>query len=124
MIVQDDGSVCELVRSVLDADGYTVYTAARPQKAEILFAVADGQAVDLMVSDIVMPGLSGTELASRLTRKNPRMKVLFMSGYIDDAIVRAGIEEKDVAFLQKPFAPLTLVRKVREILDGARVNER
>ena len=124
LIVEDDASVCELVRSVLDAHGYTVHTAAQPQEAEILFAEPDGQAVDLMVSDVVMPGLSGTELASRLTRKNPRMKVLFMSGYIDDAIVRAGIEEKDVAFLQKPFAPLTLVRKVREVLDGARVNER
>jgi two-component system, cell cycle sensor histidine kinase and response regulator CckA len=124
LIVEDDASVCELVRSVLDAHGYRVHTAAQPQEAEILFAVPDGQAVDLMVSDVVMHGLSGTELASRLTRKNPRMKVLFMSGYIDDAIVRAGIEEKDVAFLQKPFAPLTLVRKVRELLDGARVNER
>ena len=124
LIVEDDASVRELVRSILDAHGYTVYTAAQPQEAEILFAVPDGQAVDLMVSDVVMPGLSGTELASRLNRKNPRMQVLFMSGYIDDAIVRAGIEEKDVAFLQKPFAPLTLVRKVREILDGARVDER
>jgi PAS domain S-box-containing protein len=123
LIVEDDPSVCELVRSVLDAYGYTVHTAAQPQEAETLFAVADGQAVDLMVSDVVMPGLSGTELASRMTRKNPRMKVLFMSGYIDDAIVRVGIEEKDVAFLQKPFAPLTLVRKVREVLDGTRVRE-
>jgi len=67
--------------------------------------------------------VSGTELASRLTAKNPRLKVLFMSGYIDDAMVRAGIEEKDVAFLQKPFATLTLVRKVREVLDGTRVGE-
>jgi two-component system, cell cycle sensor histidine kinase and response regulator CckA len=58
-----------------------------------------------------------------LTTKNPRLKVLFMSGYIDDAIVRAGIEEKEVAFLQKPFAPMTLVRKVRAVLDGTRVSE-
>jgi DNA-binding NarL/FixJ family response regulator len=83
----------------------------------------DCRPVDLMVSDVLMPGLSGTELASRLTAKNPRLKVLFMSGYIDDAMVRAGIEEKDVAFLQRPFAPLTLVRKVREVLDGTRVGE-
>jgi two-component system, cell cycle sensor histidine kinase and response regulator CckA len=111
------------VRSVLDAHGYPVHTAAQPKEAEMLFAVPDGRQVDLFVSDVVMPGLNGTELASRLTRKNPRMKVLFMSGYIDDAMVRAGFEEKDVAFLQKPFAPLTLVRKVREVLDGTRVSE-
>jgi PAS domain S-box-containing protein len=123
LIVEDDPSVCELVRSVLDSHGYSVLTAAQPNEAETLFAQLEDQAVDLMVSDVVMPGLSGTELASRLTRKNPRMKVLFMSGYIDDAIVRAGIEEKDVAFLQKPFAPIALVRKVREVLDGTRIGD-
>jgi PAS domain S-box-containing protein len=121
LIVEDDATVCELVRSVLDAHGYSVLTAAQPDEAETLFAQPDGQDVDLMVSDVVMPGLSGTELASRLSRKNPRLKVLFMSGYIDDAIVRAGIEEKDVAFLQKPFTPVTLARKVREVLDGTRI---
>lgn len=123
LIVEDDASVCELVRSILDAHCYSVLTAAEPRDAEKLFALPDCQMVDLLVSDVVMPGISGTELAARLTAKNPRMKVLFMSGYIDDAIVRAGIEEKDVAFLQKPFAPATLVRKVREVLDGTRVNE-
>lgn len=123
LIVEDDASVCELVRSILDAHGYAVLTADSPQDAENLFVLPDCRIVDLMVSDVVMPGLSGTELAARLTAKNPRMKVLFMSGYIDDAIVRAGIEEKDVAFLHKPFAPATLVRKVREVLDGTRVNE-
>jgi DNA-binding NarL/FixJ family response regulator len=70
-----------------------------------------------------MPGVSGTELAKRLVAKNPAMKVLFMSGYIGDAIVRSGIQEKDVGFLQKPFAPLVLVRKIREVLDGTRVRE-
>jgi PAS domain S-box-containing protein len=123
LIVEDDPSVCELVRSVLDSHGYTVITAALPREAEILLTRPDCRPVDLMVSDVVMPGLSGTELASRLTTRNPRMKVLFMSGYIDDAIVRAGIEEKEVAFLHKPFAPMTLVRKVREVLDGTRVSE-
>jgi two-component system cell cycle sensor histidine kinase/response regulator CckA len=85
--------------------------------------MSDGQAVDLMVLDVVMPGLNRTELAARLTRKNPRMKVPFMSGYIDYAIVRAGIEGKDEAFLQKPFAPLTVVRKVSEVLGGTRAAE-
>jgi len=70
-----------------------------------------------------MPEINGTELAKRLTAKNPQVKILFMSGYIGDAVVRLGIQEKDVAFLQKPFAPLTLMKKVREVLDGSRVGE-
>jgi two-component system, cell cycle sensor histidine kinase and response regulator CckA len=123
LIVEDEASVCELVRPVLDAHGYTVHTAAQPEEAEMSFAKSDGQAVDLMVLDVVMPGTNRTELAARLTRKNSRMKVPFMSGYIDDAIVRAGIEGEDVAFLQKPFAPLALVRKVSEVLGGTRAGE-
>jgi len=74
-------------------------------------------------SDVIMPDISGAELAKRLSAKNPRMKILFMSGYIGDEIIRQGIQEKDVPFLQKPFAPMILARKVREILDGAQVRE-
>jgi len=122
LIVEDDAAVCELVRAVLDSNGYTVLTAARPQEAEEFFARADNR-IDLMISDVVMPDTSGTDLAKRLAERNPGLKVLFMSGYIGDAIVRSGIGEKDVAFLQKPFAPITLVKKVREVLDGARVSE-
>jgi len=120
LIVEDDAAVCELVRAVLDSNGYTVLTAARPQEAEELFKRTDNR-IDLMISDVVMPNISGTDLAKRLAERNPGLKVLFMSGYIGDAIVRSGIGEKDVAFLQKPFAPITLVKKVREVLDGERV---
>ncbi|HSC45844.1 MAG TPA: ATP-binding protein [Candidatus Acidoferrum sp.] len=122
LIVEDDAAVCELVRAVLDSHGYTVLTAARAQEAEQLFARPDCQ-IDLMISDVVMPDISGTDLAKRLAEKKRGLKVLFMSGYIGDAIVRTGISEKDVAFLQKPFAPITLVKKVREVLDGTRVRE-
>ena len=69
-----------------------------------------------------MPGMSGAELCRRVTSQNPRMKVLFMSGYIDDSVIRQGIQEKEVAFLQKPFSPLSLAKKVREVLDGLRVS--
>jgi DNA-binding NarL/FixJ family response regulator len=69
-----------------------------------------------------MPEISGTELSKRLCARNPRLKVLFMWGYIGDAIVRQGIQEKEVGFLQKPFAPVTLARKVREVLGGSRVS--
>ena len=70
-----------------------------------------------------MPEVSGTDLAKRLTSKNPRMKVLFISGYVGDSLVRQGIHDREVNFLQKPFAPLTLARKVREVLDGTRVSD-
>jgi FixJ family two-component response regulator len=70
-----------------------------------------------------MPDVSGAELAKRLAARNPQMKILFMSGYIGDDIVRQGIQETDVPFLQKPFAPMTLARRVREVLDASRVRE-
>jgi PAS domain S-box-containing protein len=121
LLVEDDAAVCNLIRAVLGSHGYTVICPARPQDAEQIFEQHDGQ-FDLLLSDVVMPEISGAELSKRLCAKNPRMKVLFMSGYIGDAVVRQGIQEKEVAFLQKPFAPVALARKVREVLDGSRVS--
>jgi len=122
LLVEDDATVCEFVRAVLHSHGYTVLTPKRPRNAEELFLEKGGR-IDLLLSDVIMPDISGAELAKRLSTKNPRMKILFMSGYIGDDILRQGIQEKDVSFLQKPFAPVTLARKVREILDGTRVGE-
>jgi two-component system, cell cycle sensor histidine kinase and response regulator CckA len=122
LLVEDDATVCEFVRAVLHSHGYTVLTPKRPRDAEELFEEKGGR-IDLLLSDVIMPDISGAELAKRLAAKNPRMKILFMSGYIGDDIVRQGIQEKDVPFLQKPFAPMILARKVREILDGTRVRE-
>jgi len=114
--------VCNLVRAVLTSHGYSVVCPEHPQKAEDVFE-QHHQRFDLLLSDVVMPEISGTELAKRLCAKNPRLKVLLMSGYIGDAITRKGIQEQEVGFLQKPFAPTVLARKVREVLDGSRVNE-
>ena len=71
-----------------------------------------------MLSDVVMPQMSGPELAQRLSRTRPTMKVLFMSGYTDDSTVRHGVINSDVAFLQKPFTPASLAAKVRAVLDS------
>jgi two-component system, cell cycle sensor histidine kinase and response regulator CckA len=121
-LVEDDAAVCDLIRAVLTSHGYTVVCPARPQDAEQVFE-KHGEDFDLLLSDVVMPEISGTELAKRLSARNPRMKVLFMSGYIGDAIVRQGIQEKGMGFLQKPFAPMLLAKKVREVLDETRVKE-
>ena len=118
LLVEDDPAVCDLIRSVLSEHGYTVLAPAQPQEAEALFE-AQGRRVDLLLSDVVMPEVSGTELAKRLSAKNPQLKVLFMSGYVDDPVVRQGIEGHEVGFLQKPFAPLALARKVREVLNSS-----
>jgi PAS domain S-box-containing protein len=120
LLVEDDPSVCELVRAVLTSHGYTVLSARRPQEAKMLCETHAGR-IALLLSDVIMPEMNGGELSRRLAESNPQMKVLFMSGYIDDALVRKGIKEKDVAFLQKPFSPLSLAKKVREVLDGLRV---
>jgi two-component system, cell cycle sensor histidine kinase and response regulator CckA len=72
----------------------------------------------LMITDVVMPKVSGRELAEQLTRKRPDMKVLYMSGYTDSAVVNSGLLHKEVAFLQKPFTPAALAKKVREVLES------
>jgi CheY-like chemotaxis protein len=74
--------------------------------------------VSLLVTDVVMPGMGGRQLADQLRQRHPGMRVLYMSGYTDDAVVRHGLETSTDAFIQKPFTPQGLARKVREVLDA------
>ena len=104
-----------LVRRVLDRMGYTVLEAEHgPQALEIM--AARTEPVDLLLTDVIMPGMSGRELADQLQRSHPGIKVLFMSGYTDEAISQHGVLVSGVAFLEKPFTPDILLRRVREVL--------
>jgi CheY-like chemotaxis protein len=96
--------------------GYTVLEAAKGDEALQLLESFDGQ-VDLMFTDMVMPGMSGTELAERLADIRPRMKVLFVSGYTDDQVLRDGLLNASSHFIGKPYSVTQLTSKVREVLD-------
>lgn len=106
------------VLAILRHLGYRVIEAAGPGEALLACERHEGT-IDLLLSDVVMPQMSGADLAKRLCPGRPTMKVLFMSGYTDEAVLRHGILEAGLSFLQKPVTPDALGRKLRELL-GAR----
>jgi PAS domain S-box-containing protein len=119
LLVEDEEQVRGLAARVLAGFGYKVIEARDGAEAEQI-SRNEGDYLHLLVTDVVMPGgMSGLDLAQRLAPLRPKMKVLFMSGYADDAITRRGVLADDAAFLPKPFTPDVLARRVREILDGA-----
>ena len=117
LLVEDEEILRNLCNKVLDGLGYKVLQAGNGDAA-IAMATNYRERIDLLLTDVVMPGMSGSELAARLTRIHPETRVLFTSGYTDDAIVRHGVLNEGVSFLGKPYAPPALARKVREVLDG------
>jgi CheY-like chemotaxis protein len=117
LVVEDQEGIRRLARLALESCGYTVLDASLGIEA-LGLAQSYPRDIDLVVTDVVMPKMNGREVAAALRESRPEMKVLFMSGYTDDAIVRYGIEQTTMAFLQKPFTPTALARKVREVLDG------
>jgi PAS domain S-box-containing protein len=116
LLVEDEDPVRELAHRTLEDQGYTVLSAGHPDQA-LHFGTGHPGAIHILVTDVVMPGMGGKELAERFVRSRPETKVLFISGYPDDAITRHGVLEPGIAFLQKPFVPEALVRKVRSVLD-------
>jgi CheY-like chemotaxis protein len=115
LIVEDEVPLLEVTRRSLEAFGYAILAAKTPAEA-IRMSESHPGPIHLMVTDVIMPGMSGAQLASRLSASRPEMKVLYVSGYTDDTIVRHGVLERGLAFLQKPFSPKTLARKVGEVL--------
>ncbi len=117
LLVEDEDPVRNLVASVLQSYGYQVLTAQNGEEAlELIERLRDP--IDLVVTDVVMPRMSGPQFIEALQPRYPLLKVLFLSGYAGDAVSRHGIADSGGAFLEKPFSPIVLANKVREILDG------
>ena len=116
LVVEDEERVRELVKEVLTKQGYTVLTAGDGTEGLEVSEHAAG-IIDLLLADVVMPTMSGRELARNLTQNRPSMKVLYMSGYTDNAIMHKGVLETGTKFIQKPFTPDAIARIVREVLD-------
>ena len=117
LVVEDEKEVRTLASNVLKRQGYRVLEASNGGIA-FLLCEQHKSPIDLMLTDVVMPEMNGRELAERVAGLHPEMKVLFMSGHTDDAIVQHGILEKHVNYIQKPFTVENLARKVREVLEG------
>jgi two-component system cell cycle sensor histidine kinase/response regulator CckA len=117
LLAEDDEMVRSLVRETLEREGYKVIESADPVEARRIADHHKGN-IQLLITDVVMPKLSGRELAEQLIRRRPDLKVLYMSGYTDNAVLNSGILHQDVAFLQKPFTPSALAEKVREVLEN------
>jgi two-component system, cell cycle sensor histidine kinase and response regulator CckA len=116
LLVEDDPLVRPVVARMLESWGYRVLVASDGEAA-LAFAEPGNGPIDLLLSDLIMPGLGGREIAERLGRLRPGVRVLHMSGYTDDAVIRRGVLERDSAFIQKPFGSDELARTIRQILD-------
>ena len=118
LVVEDNDAVRNLVVAGLEADGATVVAAEQPDQAlQVLAERTDS--VDVLVTDVVMPGMSGRELADRIRADRPDMRILFMSGYTADEVLRQGVLEDQVEFIQKPFTPDHLTGRLLRVLGRA-----
>ena len=118
LLAEDEAVVRDMVGMVLRELGYKVQEAANGEEALRILEENGKQKIDLLITDLVMPRMGGKELAARVQAAHPNTKILFISGYTGELVIRQGELEPGTAFLQKPFVPSVLARKVREILDG------
>jgi len=115
LLVEDAPMIRRLAREIMLRAGYTVIEAGDSEQAMQL--AGKEERIDVLLTDLIMPGPSGVELAEQLRGLRPQVRVLFMSGYSDNAIVRDGLLGESAAFLQKPFTPEELLRKLRHVID-------
>lgn len=121
LVVEDEPSVRHLAAGMLEAQGYTVLRANNGQDALRVAGEHKGAPIRLVITDVIMPLMGGKVMAEWLKTTNPDLKILFTSGYMDDAIARHGVLATGVEFLAKPYPPATLSRKVREMLDEVKI---
>ena len=117
LLAEDSDVVRRLLRELLLRSGYRLIEARHGEEAIQLSQDHDGP-IDLLITDMVMPRMNGRELAAKLAPLRPRMKILYISGYTEEAIIRNGVLDPGTSFLEKPFSPDTLARRVRELLDA------
>jgi CheY-like chemotaxis protein len=117
LLVEDEPAVREVAARLLRERGYHVLVAANGDEALQLARSHAKDQIHLLVTDVVMPRLSGKMVADQIKALQPDIKVLFISGYTDDTIIHHGAADKSLAFLQKPFSPALLAHKIREVLD-------
>lgn len=117
LLVEDQEEVRRVAAQILTRHGYGVIQASGPREA-LRMAATPGTRFHLLLTDVVMPELSGPELARQMKVLRPDLRVLYTSGYTDDAIGRHGVLERDIAFAPKPFTPHALLQKVRDVLDA------
>jgi len=118
LLVEDEPWVRQLVRDVLELNGYTVLAASSGQEA-LEISRGDPRPIDVLLTDVVMPGMSGRALAETIRASRPKVRTIFISGYTDDAVLRRGVSTRDATYLQKPFTPVELTRKLQEVLATA-----
>jgi two-component system, cell cycle sensor histidine kinase and response regulator CckA len=117
LLVEDDPAVRELVTAMLETQGYNVLVAQDPRDVGTICEQHDGR-IHLLLTDLILPGMSGREIAKRVGQLRPEVAVLFMSGYTDDALIHSHGFDETFAFLQKPFSSVTLGAKIREVLEA------
>ena len=118
LVAEDSESLREMAEEYLESIGYTVLSAVSGEKA--LQRAKDFQGpIHLLLTDVVMPEMSGPELANHMSSLRPGVKIIFTSGYTDDAMARQGILDQNVAFIQKPYRPKALAKKIRQVLNGS-----
>jgi DNA-binding NtrC family response regulator len=123
LLVEDDYALRKVLRTALQRQGYRVIDAANGHEALLLSNVVEGP-IDLVLTDVVMPHMSGREFAERLSRTRQGVKVLYMSGYTDGVLDHHGVRERQIDFVPKPVTPDALVDKVREVLSAVPVSGR
>jgi YesN/AraC family two-component response regulator len=118
LLVDDEWLILGAMREILGAQGYNILTAGDPSEALRICQQYEGT-IDVMLTDVVMPGMNGRELADRVTEMRPETRVIFMSGHTEDNLVRHGVMTNEIAFVRKPFSLAALEGKVQEVLgDG------